>query len=229
MSPDRDRADIGEAGLRTAAAVVEQMLRLTRQFSTGRWPVTLFGTPEGPEDAWPAGVEDHVNGNGSNGNGHGPSHRDDGQRVGRAADVRALRADAERLIELYGDWTRTLLDGLTDLAGSDDGDHDDDVVRLGPATPGTEVSATAYLHLLDGPLAAAPDSHATALTAHHRGTIGADHVEIAVAGDDAVRDRLTVTVTVTVPAGVADGIYHGHLLVEGMPEVHLPISLEVRE
>jgi hypothetical protein len=41
------------------------------------------------------------------------------------------------------------------------------------------------------------------------------------------RTSTAVAVTVSVPDGVRPGTYHGHLLAEGLPEVVLPLVIEV--
>lgn len=223
-SDDRPR-DIGELGLRAASSVVEQMLRISQQLANVRWPVTLFGTPEDTEpDADPT----------TNGNGNANGHRTNGSAAGlspatRAGDIRALRADADRLIELYGDWTRTLLDGMTTLAEGGIGEAPD-IVELGPAASGTTVTAVAFLHLFEGTTPTAPVLHFTDLTAHHHGTIAAAHLR-AVPAEDADDPpgggRLTLSLVAAVPRGTTPGTYYGHLLVEDIPEVHLPVRLVV--
>jgi hypothetical protein len=38
-----------------------------------------------------------------------------------------------------------------------------------------------------------------------------------------------IVVTIAVPEGTPAGAYHGHILATGMPEVSLPVRLEVAE
>lgn len=209
--------DIGQLGLRGASAVVEQMLRITQQLDSVRWPVTLFGTPEGTEDD-PAPATDAATATATA-----------TTPASRAGDIRALRADADRLIELYGEWTRTLLDGFTSLAEGQPAPPTDRI-ELGPVAGGGEASATAYLHLFEGALAAPPAFHATDLVAHHRGAIPGSCVAVEPDPDDDGSDgglRRALVVRVSVPEGCRPGDHHGHLLAEDLPEVLLPIVVRV--
>jgi len=186
--------DVGQAGLRAAGAVVEQLLALSRRLGDVPLPISTFE----PSDGAP-----------------GPGH-----------ELRRLRADAERLIELYGDWTRALLDGFTELA--EGRTSSTDALVAGPAAPGAQASTTAWLHVLDGTTAPA-SLFSTDLVAHDGGSVGGAAVDFEPVeiGGDAAGSPMEVRVCITIPAGAAPGTYHGTVLAAGLPEVHLPLRLEV--
>jgi hypothetical protein len=146
------------------------------------------------------------------------------------AQARRLRANAERLIDLYADWTRSLVDAAVDVAtpanGSGNGSHS---LVLGPAAPGGEVGDVLWLHFLDGPAGGRATFQATDLSAHHGGRIAADAVTFDPPTLDAStpRSKRQVEVRVDVPPDAVAGPYHGHLLVEGFPEVCLALRLDV--
>jgi hypothetical protein len=186
--------DVGQAGLRAAGAVVEQLLALSRRLAEVPMPISTFEPPAGAA-------------------------------AGPAQELRRLRADAERLIELYGDWTRALLDGFTELA---EGRNGDGGLAAGPAAAGAVVTTTAWLHLLDGD--GVPDAplFATDLVAHDGTVIPA----AAVTFDPptlgpAATTPTEIRVCVVLPAGTGPGTYHGTVLATGLPEVHLALRVEV--
>lgn len=214
--PERDPADpaglgdIGALGLSTAAAVVERMLALGRQAAAGlRFPL-------------PA-------------NGDAPAADGDGDATGDGTDrrqqARRFRADADRLIELYGEWTRTVLDGALSLAeqASAGDTRTDGALHLGPVLPGVATEASAWIHVLDGPSAAPAPLHASSLTAHDGTTIEAGAITFEPDAVDTAAPRTSVEVrlTITVPTGTPPGTYHGHLLAHGLAEIVLPVRLEV--
>jgi hypothetical protein len=205
-------SDIGALGLRAAASIVDQMLSLSRQLTEVRFPLV----PLDPE----ALAQTDASGNGD-GNGHAPPPPGD-----RRQQMRQLRADAERLIELYADWTRALLDGAARLA---DVDRAPVELLVAKGSPGEPASATAWLHVLDGPPAPAARLHATDL-ASHDGTVVPGRLIAFDPPAATTSDRATsleVTLTIAVPDGATPGTYHGHVLADGLPEVCLPLRLEV--
>ena len=211
--------EVARAGLEAAAAVVERMLDLGRRGSSGI-QVPIAPNQEAPAERSPAG--------------------DDGTGRGSApADLtqlsRRLRADAERLVELYAAWTRALVDGAADLAeqalGSAprSGDPAGGALRFGPAARGTTTGAQAWLHVLDGPPGPPARVHASDLVAHHGDRIPGERVSTTPAVLDTAGSRTSteVDVRVAVPDAIRPGTYHGHLLADGLPEILLPISVEV--
>ncbi len=197
----RGVSEIGELGLRAAGAVIEQMLTLSRQLTESRFPVApLEGMGE-------------------------TTAREPGDR---RRDLRHLRADAERLIELYGEWTRTLLDSAATLADGG-GPERTDVLVFAGAVAGEEATATAYLHVLEGPVAPDARLHAGVLVAHDGSTVPGVAVSFDPAAVDTSSPQRTdaVVVVVAVPEGTPAGVYHGHVLAEGLPEICLPLRLEV--
>ena len=218
VDPDPMRAftAIGEAGLSAAASVVEQVLALSRRSSDlVRLPFPTLAPPSAPttgdaatSDAPPAAPT--------------------------PADARRLRADAERLIELYGEWTRVLLDAAVTMveqtsatAGSDTADG----LVVGPVAPGGKASVQVYLHTLDGPAAGTTTLFVTALTASDGSTIEPSAVDLDPADLDTVANRASheVTLTVAVPASCGAGTFRGHLLAKGLDEVALPVVVVVAE
>src|SRR5690348_13697793 len=57
-----------------------------------------------------------------------------------ADPARRLRADAERLVDLYAEWTRTLVEQAITLSSSRGG------LDIGPVAPGAFGQGAAYLH-----------------------------------------------------------------------------------
>ena len=211
--------DIARAGLEAAAAVVERMLELGRRGSSG------IDIPIAPNQEAPS----------SPGTAAGDRATEEGPPADLTKMSRRLRADAERLVELYATWTRALVDGAANLAeqamqgGARDSAPAATALRIGPAARGTTTRAEAWLHVLDGPPGPPARVHATDLVAHHGDRIPGDLVSTTPAVLDTAASRTSepVAVSVAVPDRVRPGTYHGHLLAEGLPEIALPIVLEV--
>jgi len=206
----RDMADVPRAGLETAIAVVERMLELGRQGATASSPFHL-----------PAQPVDGTNGNGAD------------AAPDRGRELRRLRADAERQLELWGESMRVLLDVAVDAAearaGSRKGNADQ--LSLGPVAPGISAVGRAWLHVLDGPPGPPARLIATAFTAHDGAAIEATAAsfEPPLLDSFALRASQEFAITVQVPEGVPPGVYHGHVLATGLPEVGLAITVEVDE
>lgn len=201
-------AAIGEAGLAAAASVVEQVLAITRRTSEAwRLPFPTLAPPGGA----------------------GTSAED--QPPPTAVDPRRLRADAERLIDVYGEWTRVLLDAAVQVAeqaaapAAPAADH----LVLGPVAPGAVASTVAFLHTLDGPTTGTASLFVTALTGADGSVLEPAAVDLDPADLDTVTSRTTheVTVTVRVPPTTGPGTYRGHLLAKGLEEVALPVQVVV--
>ena len=128
-----------------------------------------------------------------------------------------------------------LVDGAANLAeqamerGPRSTSPSEGALRLGPAARGTTTAAEAWLHVLDGPPGPAARVHASDLVAHHGGRIPGDLVSTtpAVLETAASRTSTAVAVSVAVPDRIEPGTYYGHLLADGLPEVVLPIVVEV--
>lgn len=148
--------------------------------------------------------------------------------TGDGVEARRLRAEAERLIDLYADWTRSLVQAAVDAA--DGSRAAPERLALGPVEPGAAADAYVWLHILDGPAAGPTTLRATDLTAHHGGVIPAGAVRFDPASLDTASPRTSreVTVRVTVPPGATPGLYHGHILAVGIPEVSLELRLHVQ-
>jgi hypothetical protein len=144
-------------------------------------------------------------------------------------DARRMRAEAERLIDLYADWTRALVQAAVDAA--DGGRPAGEGLSLGPVEPGGSAEASVWLHLLEGPAAGMTTLRATDLVAHHGGAIPSAAVRFDPASLDTANPRTSqqVVVGLTVPQGTAPGPYHGHILAIGVPEVSLPLRVDVPE
>ena len=83
--------------------------------------------------------------------------------------------------------------------------------------------------MLDGPPGPPARVHASDLIAHHGDRIPGELVSStpAVLDTAATRTSTAVAVAVAIPDGVRPGTYYGHLLADGLPEVVLPIVVEV--
>lgn len=146
-------------------------------------------------------------------------------------EVRRLRGDAERMLELWGEWMRLLLDAAADSAEAtlDRGNGRTERLLLGPADAGSTVTARAWLHVLDGPPTAPARLSATAFTAHDGSSIesGAITFDPPALDTFALRSSEEIVVTVDVPAEAGPGVYHGHILASGLPELSLAARIEV--
>ncbi len=149
--------------------------------------------------------------------------------TGDGLDARRVRAEAERLIDLYAEWTRSLVQAAVDAADPDR--PPGEKLSLGPAPPDSSTQASIWLHVLDGPAAGTTVLRATDLVAHHGGAISGAAIRFEPPALDATSPRTSqaVTVLVDVPPGVAAGPYHGHILATGVPEVCLEVTLDVVE
>lgn len=227
--------DVQRAGLEAAASVVERILELGRHGA--RMPYS-FHLPAQPVDGISNGA-DAPNGENAEedadtaGTGPAPGAGGEGDR---AREVRRLRADGERLLEWWGEWMRVLLDTAVDGAEAGAAEREaatpqDLPLRLGPVKAGHPASGKAWVHILDGPPGPPARLNATVLTAHHGGTIQAPAASFEPPMLDSfdLRSSHELVVTVAVPAGTRPGIYHGHILAVGLPEVSLAVSLEVTE
>lgn len=219
---------IADWGLSSAAAVVERMLQLGRAGASGlRLSFPANGAAPGT---------DGVAADGEAADGAAGELLDP---VERARQARRFRADGERMVELYADWTRMLVDGAASLAeqavgvvpigGTGEPQAVTGVLVLGPASAGATTTSSAWIHVLDGPAAAPAELHATALVAHDGASVPGAALTCTPGQLDTavVRTSSEVRVTVVVPAGTAPGSYHGHLLAAGLPEIALAVRLEV--
>jgi hypothetical protein len=100
---------------------------------------------------------------------------------------------------------------------------------VGPVLAGSAGSASAWIHVLDELPAGGGTLHGTALTGHDAAAIPARAVRFDPASVEALAPRSSreIHVTVRVPARTTPGTYHGHVLATGVPEVVLPLRVEV--
>lgn len=213
-------SDLARLGLQAAAAAVERMLELGRTAASGlRVPLAANG--EAPV------------GNGFTG---APPDEPVGSDVPDLTGLsRRLRADSERLVELYASWTRALVDGAASLVEqasglpTAQGGGANETLALGPVAAGTATAASAWLHVLDGPPAPPSELHASDLVAHDGSCLPGASVTCTPPSlhTDSNRTTTEVVVSARVPVGTSPGIYHGHLLARGLPEVALALRLEV--
>jgi hypothetical protein len=204
----RALAEAPRVGLEAAAAVIERILTLGRP-----------GTTALPAIPWNGATRD---GSASDGDFTPP--------VDRRVQLRQARADAERVLDAYGDWARQLLDGVFGLA---EGSAEPEVLVLGPVRPGDTVEADLWLHAPPGRLTALARLHVTALTAHDGATVPADALAFepgvlvpTTAGDDGLTAP-TTRVRLRAPDDAPAGSYHGHVLVDGLPEIALAVRADV--
>jgi hypothetical protein len=150
----------------------------------------------------------------------------------RGHEVRRLRTDAERLLELWGESMQVLLDVAADAAETslDGRDGNPDHLVLGPVRPGVRALGRAWLHLLDGPPGSPARLTATAFTAHDGAVIEARAASFEPPLLDTfdLRSSQEILVTVEVPESTSPGLYHGHILATGLPEVSLVVRIEVK-
>ena len=83
--------------------------------------------------------------------------------------------------------------------------------------------------MLDGPPGPPARVHASDLIAHHGDRIPGELVSTAPAVLDTAASRTSaaVAVCVAIPDRIRSGTYYGYLLADGLPEVVLPVVLEV--
>jgi hypothetical protein len=232
----RAMGDVQRAGLEAAASVVERVLELGRH--SARMPYS-FHLPAQPVDGTDSNGARAVNRADAEEDadtaGTGPAAGADAE-TDRAREVRRLRADGERLLEWWGEWMRVLLDAAVDgaeaaVAEREVAKREDPPLRLGPVKAGHSASGRAWVHILDGPPAPRARLRATALTAHDGATIEAKAASFEPPMLDSfdLRSSHELGVAVAVPDGTRPGIYHGHILAVGLPEVSLAVRLEVTE
>jgi hypothetical protein len=229
----RTMGEVQRAGLEAAAAVVERILELGSHGT--RMPYS-FHLPAQPVDGKDSNRGHGVRGADADKGADGVTGSEAG--ADRAREVRRLRADGERLLELWGEWMRVLLDAVADGAEAGVVGRNgavahaaDRLLRLGPVKPGHQVSARAWLHVLDGPPGPPARLSATAFTAHDGAAIRAEAASFEPPLLDSfdLRSSRELVVTVAVPEGTRPGAYHGHLLATGLPEVSLAVRLEVAQ
>jgi hypothetical protein len=230
----RTMSEVQRAGLEAAASVVERILELGRHGA--RMPYS-FHLPAQPVDGRSNGADAVDRGDAEEADTAGPGPETGAGADGdRAREVRRLRADGERLLEWWGEWMRVLLDAAVDgaetgIAEREAVERKDPPLRLGPVKAGHSASGRAWVHILDGPPAPRARLRATALTAHDGGTIEAQAASFEPPMLDSfdLRSSHELGVAVAVPHGTRPGIYHGHILAAGLPEVSLDVRLEVTE
>jgi hypothetical protein len=228
----REMGEIQRAGLEAAAAVVERILELGRHGT--RMPYS-FHLPAQPVDGKGSDGGQEVRNVDADNGADAATGAD--TEADRAREVRGLRADGERLLELWGEWMRVLLDAVADGAEAGVGGQNgaahagDQLLRLGPVKAGHRVSARAWLHVLDGPPGPPAHLSATAFTAHDGGAIRAEAASFEPPFLDSFDPRSSheLVVTVAVPEATRPGAYHGHVLARGLPEVSLGVRIEVAE
>lgn len=227
--PGDPTADVARLGIEAAANVVERMLEMSRALPGSltlpllpNVDATIVGDPR-IDAAGDGAADPSVNGDG-------------GDPLDLMRVSRQLRADAERLVELYASWTRALVDGAASLAeralatsGPAGAGAPRDELRVGPVGPGSTVKSAIWLHVLDGPATAPARLHATDLVAHDGSAISGSrvHSDPELLETEALRASSEVRVTIAVPGDIPAGTYHGHLLAEGLPEIVLALRVVV--
>lgn len=190
----RALADAPRVGLEAAAAVLDRILALGRPRAPGA-----------PLIPWDSTTTDHA------------------PPPDRTTQLRQARADAERVLDAYGDWARQLLDGVFGLAAAEGGAE---LLALGPATASGAVEAELWLHAPAGRLTGPAPLRLTDLTAH-TGTVICGQAATFEPAALAPGSSPSTRIRVTVPPGTAPGAYYGHILATGLPEVALAVRLEV--
>jgi hypothetical protein len=201
--PPPGMPNIAGLGLAAAAAVVERFLE------AGRRLTALHVRTAGPA----------VN----------PRAPDEQERA-RRRKVRALREQADRLIDHLGQSLHQILDSadlIEELAEA----GAQEVLSLGPVAPGQTETAEFWLHVLDGPASTPTTLHASALTAHDGQSIPSTRVTFDPPTVDlaTLRAGHAIRVTIQAPPQLGRGVYYGHLLATGLPETCLPIRVTVSD
>lgn len=200
--------DVQRLGLDAAAEVVRGFADL------------LDGQPPGPPPASdPAGDGKQANG-GAPVNGHEP-------------DLAQLRVIVARALDLYSDLVRRSFEGYADLM--------DQTLRSrgvqldsGPGglltlqgAAGVRATATVWMHNTTAQQASA-EPRLTDLASHDGRIVPASAVRFQPAVLT-IGPGASTSATVEVALGhVAPGVYHGHVLARGLPDVALPVRLQVR-
>lgn len=179
----------------------------------------LDSQPPGPPASDPAGDGKQANG-GAPVNGHEP-------------DLAQLRVIVARALDLYSDLVRRSFEGYADLM--------DQTLRSrgvqldsGPGTlltlqgaAGVRATATVWMHNTTAQQASA-EPRLTDLASHDGRIVpaSAGRFQPAVL---TIGPGASTSATVEVALGhVAPGVYHGHVLARGLPDVALPVRLQVR-
>ena len=151
----------------------------------------------------------------------------------RGREARRLRADAERLLELWGESMRVLLDVVADAAeaGVDGERRSRGSVVARPCAAGRTATGRAWLHVLDGPpgSAGAADGDRVHRARRRCDRRAGSKLRAAAPGSTlrpAGRARRS-SITVAGAGGDEPGVYHGHILATGLPEVGLAVRIEV--
>lgn len=145
-----------------------------------------------------------------------------------------LRASVARALDLYSDLVRRSFEGYADLVEQRLRDRGVRLHGAGPgpgeltvqAPSGATAAGTVWLHnTTDEPARAV--LRLTTLTAHDGPTVTGtaarfDPAEARIAPGASVAARLAIGL-----AGAVPGVYHGHVLAEGLPEAALPLRLVV--
>ena len=217
LSPRPVDHEVARAGLEAAAAVVERMLDLGRTGASG------IQVPIAPNQGAPAVRRP----------------KDDG-RGPDPADLTGMSRRAARRCRAAGRAVRdvdpALVDGaatLAEQAWSATPRSD----QSGGGIPPVRSRRSWHHHRCRGMAPRArrtcPDhrlgSTPSDLVAHHGDRIPGELVSAtpAVLDTAASRTSIAVAVSVAVPHGIRPGTYHGHLLAEGLPEIVLPVVVEV--
>jgi hypothetical protein len=157
-----------------------------------------------------------------------PRDRANGDR-----DLRRTRVDAERMIDAYADFARTLLDGFTNLVGGGDDAADPagtvDRLVVGPVAPGSSANAELWVHNLDARPARDLTFHCSGLTKHDRSPIGAHRILFTPARLTVLAPHSSegVVVEVQVPPGARPGSYHGLVQATNLPDLCLVVRVDV--
>jgi hypothetical protein len=207
-----DPLEFGRMGIDAAADVIDRLLEFGRTGSLRTAP--LGGT------WWSTSARDAA----------GTVPPDDLPDASKAEQLRRLRADADRIVELSADITRLLIDATLGMAEDALGDRGaGTAVALGPVAPAASAHTTVWLHLLDGPPSGLARLHCSPLVHHTGAVLSPDVVTFVPESVDTalVRTSIRVEVTAAVPAGAAGGLYRGVIQATGLPEVAFPLSVEV--
>jgi hypothetical protein len=144
-----------------------------------------------------------------------------------------LRVNVARALDLYGELVRRSFEGYADLlergqrlGGIRVGGRDDAPLTVRAAATAASASATVWVHNTTEQRARV-ELRLTDLTAHDGGVVpsrggGFTPASITAAAGASGSARLEILL-----GGAGPGVYHGHVLAGGLPEVALPVRLVV--
>jgi hypothetical protein len=209
-------AEVQELGFDAAHMIVDRFVELFEHFRVGGLAPTRVAD-DAPRDApgetepvrQPSSVHFRVDDGGS----------------------RRLQADAQRALESYLDVLRHVAElGLPFLEGAGPQPRTGgDGLELPDLAPGGQTSARLWIHNSTGSAAIGLRPWTSGLLSHDGSTLGAHLVTFRPDRIDRLDPGASaeLLMVATTPQGTPVGLYHGQILVEGLPATAFPVSVRV--